>query len=209
MNPQPSKQFRWIGQPSEEELLGIPVSTRHHHRGVVRAAQAPPARRVVIAASPARRVRARDFLTVLGAGVIIWLVLGGAGAGFRSSGATPLAPEATDRTAHRVQVDRRELGSLPRMLPPSQEPGSRGQPGRRANDHGAKPGDKDKPAPPGGGGGNDPTDPPLVEATLPVVGTVTVDDPGVYPPDAPELPQVHDLPPVGDVLPETPTVPLP
>jgi hypothetical protein len=196
MNPQPSKQFRWIGQPSEEELLGIPVSTRYHHRAAVRAAQAPPARRVVIAASPARRPRARDFLTVLGGGVIVWLVLGGAGAGFQSSGATPVAPEATDPTPELVLLDRAELGTLPRTTP-SQRAENRSSSGGRSRELGSKPqskpGHKEDPAPPDGRPDN-PAEIPLVEATLPVVGTVTVEEPELPLPETPELPPVPELP---------------
>ena len=194
MNPQPSKRFRWVGQPSEEELLGIPVSTRHH-RGPVRAAQPPPTRRVVIAAPPARRGRAGDLLTVLAAVALLWLALGAAGGGFRSSGATPVAPQARDGTAHHVDVDRRELGALPRTLPRSKEPERRGQPGRRADDHGSKLGDKDKAHPPGGAGdgAETPAERPLVEATLPVVGTVTVEEPELPPLEAPEPPPVPEL----------------
>src|SRR5688500_5914414 len=96
MNPQPSKQFRWVGQPSEEELLGIPVSTmRHRERGSVRAAPAPPPRHVVLVPSRTRRLNARDVLTVLAGAAVVWLALGGAGAGFRFSESTPLAAEAT------------------------------------------------------------------------------------------------------------------
>ena len=196
MNPQPSKRFRWVGQPSEEELLGIPVSTRHH-RGPVRAAQPPPARRVVVAPPPARRRRAADFLTVLGTALVIWLVLGGAGASFQSSGATPVAPKATDPAPELVHVDRAEPGPLPRtILPPPQEEAGEPRPGRRAESPGPKSGRQDDPVPsPGGAGGGaeTPAERPSVEATLPVVGTVTVEEPELPPLEAPEPPPVPEL----------------
>jgi len=206
MNPQPSKQFRWIGQPSEEELLGIPVSPRHRHRAVARAAQAPPARRVVIAALPARRLGARDFLTVLGTVMIIWLVLGGAGAGFQSSGATPVAPRATDPAPELVHLDRAELGTLLRTVPSPQDAEIPSRPGSRARD-GSKADQKDDPSPPvgsggsgGGGAGVDkPAKTPLVEATLPVVGTVTVEEPELPLLEAPELPPLPELPDLPDL----------
>jgi hypothetical protein len=205
MNPQPSKQFRWIGQPSEEELLGIPVSPRHRRRAVERAAQAPPARRVVIAALPARRLGARDFLTVLGTVMIIWLVLGGAGAGFQSSGATPVAPRATDPAPELIHLDRAELGTLPRAAPSPQDAEIPSRPGGRARDRGFNADQKDDPGPPVGSGGSGSggvdklAETPLVEATLPVVGTVTVEEPELPLLEAPELPPLPELPALPDL----------
>jgi hypothetical protein len=212
MNQQPSKQLRWVGQPSEEELLGIPVSaTRRRPQVTVRTAQAPPVREVVTAPSPVRGMQARELLTVLAVAGLVWLMLGGAGAGSRFWGMAPVAPEASAQGSGQVVVDRRELGSLPRAVPSSsQDRGDRTFPSGTAEGRGSTPGGKDEPRPPGGGSGgggsgsDKPSDPPLVQATLPVVGTVTLDEPETL-----ALPEVPELPSPSDVVPETPTVPLP
>jgi hypothetical protein len=208
-SPQPSKQFRWIGQPSEEELLGIPVVSKpHQERTAVRAAPLPATRRAALAPSPARRFRVRDVATVLGLVVVMWLVLGGAGAGFRFPGSEAAPLEAHDPDPGFVVLDRNELASLPRAVPsaPGRERGGDG--GSKADDRGSKPGGDDSNPPGGGGGGGgggDPADPPLVQATLPIVGTVTVEDPGLDEALSP-LPEV---PETDDVLPGTSTLPLP
>jgi hypothetical protein len=212
MNQQPSKQLRWVGQPSEEELLGIPVSaTRRRTQVTVRTAQAPPVHEVATAPSPVRGIQARELLTVLAGAGLVWLMLGGAGSGSRFWGTAPVAPEASAQGPGQVVVDRRELGSLPRATPsPSQDRGDRISPSGTAEGRGSTPGGKDEPSPPGGGSGgggsgsDKPSDPPLVQATLPVVGTVTVDEP-----ETPALPEVPALPSPSDVVPETLTVPLP
>jgi hypothetical protein len=107
-------------------------------------------------------------------------------------------------------VDRQKLGSLPRAVPSSsQDDGARISQSGTVEDRGPKSESQNEPSPPGGGGGeggasDNPSDPPLVEATLPVVGTVTVDEP-----ELPTAPEVPELPVSGDGVPETPTVPLP
>jgi hypothetical protein len=200
MTPQPSKQLRWVGQPSEEELLGIPVSLLPRRSQVpVRAAQPPPARRVDAPPSLVPRRQPREPLAVLALAGVAAVMLGGIGAGSRFSGASPVALGASAEVPGQVVVDRQELGSLPRAVPSSsQDDGDRTSQSGTVEDRGPKPESKNEPSPPGGGGGggggsDNPSDPPLVQATLPVVGTVTVNEP--------ELPT--------DVVPETPTVPLP
>jgi hypothetical protein len=215
---QPSKQFRWVGQPSEEELLGIPVATTRQRKCIaVSAAPKPPARQVVIAPSPTRRLHARDVLTVLAVGAVVWLVLGGAGAGFRFPGSAPAVAEATDRDTGSVVLDREELGSLPRTLP-TQTVGASTSEDQKPEDRGSNSGGKNDPAPPGGGdgggggsgggGGDNPTTSPLAQVTLPGVGTVTVEEPDLPRPDTSQIP-VPELPVAEDVLPETSTVTLP
>jgi hypothetical protein len=210
MRAQPSNQLRWVGQLSEEELLGIPASVLPRRTKVaVRSTQAPPARRVVTMVSPVRRLHAREPLAIVSVAGLVMLMLGGVGAGSRFWGSAPLAPEANAQGLGQVVVDRRELGSLPRAVPSSSHRGDRPSQNGTAEDRGSKPGSKDEPSAPGkegagGGGGDNPSDPPLVQATLPVVGTVTVDEP-----DTPAFPEVPELPLPGDVVPETPTVPLP
>jgi hypothetical protein len=200
MTPQPSKQLRWVGQPSEEELLGIPVSRLPRRSQVpVRAAQPPPARRVAAPPSPVRRQQAGEPLAALALAGVVALMLGGVGAGSRFSGASPVALDASSEVPGQVVIDRQELSSLSRAVPSSSQDHEDGTSQSRAvKDRGSKPGSTNEPSPPGGGGGggggsDNPSDPPLVQATLPVVGTVTVNEP--------ELPT--------DVVPETPTVPLP
>jgi hypothetical protein len=210
MNPQSSKQLRWLGQLSEEELLGIPVSRQRRTQVAVSVAQAPPVRDVAIPPSPVRRLQIRNALTVLGVAGLVWLMLGGVGAGSPFGGSAPVAPEAYAFGPGQVVDDRRELASLPRPVPlSSQDRGERTSASGTAEDRGSMPGGKDEPSPPGGGGGgggggDTPTDPPLVQATLPVVGTVTVEEPELT-----ALPEVPELPLLGDIELDTSTVPLP
>ena len=208
MTPQPPKQVRWVGQLSEEELLGIPVSLLPRRSQVpVRAAQPPPARRVAAPPSPVRRRQVREPLAVLALAGLVALMLGGVGAGSRFSGASPVS---LDASAGQVVIDRQELGSLPRAVPSSSHDHEAGTSrSGTVEDRGSKPERKKEPSPPGGGGGggggsDEPSNPPLVQVTLPVVGTVTVDEP-----ELPTVPEIPELPASGDVVPETATVPLP
>jgi hypothetical protein len=199
--PQPSKQFRWVGTLSEEELLGIPASFRHAEVDAIpiQNAQPPPRRPLHPAPGRARRPHRRDVVAVLAVGAAVWLAIGGVGSGLRSSGATPYAPKSVGSTTSSVVAERDEIASLPRFFPARDEDmGTRG-PGQTQHPASETKGGKHDPSPPpGGDGGGDPTEPPLVEVTVPGVGDVVVEQP-----DPPALPDLED------VLPATPTVELP
>lgn len=216
MHDQPSKHFRWVGQPSEEELLGITVSMPRHRAPVsARAGQEPPPRPAVTAPSPPRRLRGRDILAVAAAAGVVALILGGAGGGFRFPSSGSAAPEASKELPGRIAVDHDDLGSLPRSAStPQQDRGGRTAE-EQPRERGSNPREQDDPTPPGGGGagggggggGGEPADPPLLEANAPLVGTVTVDEPDL--PAADSLPPAPEVPQADEVLPETPTVSLP
>jgi hypothetical protein len=102
MRAQPSNQLRWVGQLSEEELLGIPASVLPRRTKVaVRSTQAPPARRVVTMVSPVRRLHAREPLAIVSVAGLVMLMLGGVGAGSRFWGSAPLAPRRTPKGSAR------------------------------------------------------------------------------------------------------------
>jgi hypothetical protein len=214
-SPQPSKQFRWVGRPSEEELLGTLESATPH--AAVRFLPTPPPSPKTAEPAPAdeqqpRRSRARDLLMVAGLGTAAWLAWHGAGIGLPFLGSEPArAAEAADPAPGRVTVDRRELVSLERAAAPQEARPERAKPtgGSTRGDgssggNGSSGGGQDpKPTPPPGGG----DDPPLLQATVPGVGTVTVEQPDAPLPEA--APTVPDLPDVGALLPDTSTLALP
>lgn len=220
-----SKRFRWLGQPSEEELLGLPP-TRHrrrapHHGGVSflpRPAPVPEPTPPLapLEASTHRAFRGRDILTLAAVAAAVWFAVNGAGNGlpFRGSGVDP-APRASETASARIAVDRSELASLPR---PAQAAGHRSGPASQSTG-GATKGQTPKQDPKpsddgdagggggGGGGGGDTTEPPLLEATVPGVGSVRVENPDLPLPE--DTPSTSDLPDTGDVLSDLSTVSLP
>jgi hypothetical protein len=217
-----SKRFRWLGQPSEEELLGLPPASHRqrasHHGGVSFLPQPAPVREPAqpsapLEASTDRGFRGRDVLTLAAVAAAVWFAVSGAGNGlpFRGSGVDP-APKASETTSARIAGDRRELASLPRPAeavgdrtgPASQSAGgdAKGQPAKQDT----KPSD-DGDGGGGGGGGGDTTEPPLLEVTVPGVGSVTLENPDLPLPE--DAPSTTDLPDTGDVLSDLPTVPLP
>jgi hypothetical protein len=217
-----SKRFRWLGQPSEEELLGLPPAShrqRASHHGGVSFMPAPVPEPTPLSAphqaSTHRGFRGRDVLTLAAVAAAVWFAVSGAGNGlpFRGSGVDP-APKASETTSARIAGDRRELASLPRPAeavgdrtgPSSQSTGgdAKGQPAKED----PKPSDDgDGGGSGGGGGGGDATEPPLLEVTVPGVGSVTLETPDLpLPKDAPTT---SDLPDTGEVLSDLPTVPLP
>ena len=199
------KRFRWVGQVSEEELLGLPASGLHRTNGSHAAASRPAPVRASEAARPERRgPRARDVAAVAVVGGAVWLALHLAEGRLPSYGQNEVVPTASRADAGVVVVDgdRRELASLPRERPekptarPTASPAETG--GKTGGGHskgdgssGTKDGDDPAPPPPP----TETEDPPLIEANVPGVGTVTVEEP--------------DLPAVEDVLAGTPTLPLP
>ena len=205
-SPQPSKQFRWVGTLSEEELLGIPPSVRRSEVDAIplRSQEPPPRRPPRPVAEPKRGLHGRDAFAALTVGAAVWLAVGGAGSGLPFSRYAPDTPEAIESTALGVVVERDPIASLPRSLPANDvqtqmggRGGTQGSDTKGGKDDDARPSQGDDDGQPGG----DPADPPLAEVSVAGVGQVTVEQPA-----APKLPDT-DLPDPEDVLP-APTVPL-
>jgi hypothetical protein len=195
---QDSKELRWTGRPSEEELLGslerpvrpTPVSfepTALPDWGVTEASAPEPA-----ATTTGWRLQPRDLVALAAVAAAVWLAIRGSESlPFHSASSTaPASASEVFRTT--LSPDRRDTAA-PRSTSPADK-----TPGTKQGGGG------------GGGGGHEtqpPADgnaePPLVEATIPGVGTVKVDQPEV--PEASGL-GLPDLPDTGDVLRKTPTV---
>ena len=206
-----SRRFRWVGRPSEEELLGLPGYTPRHAR-VTFLPQPAPQLRPLDESTPrgetARRVHARDVIAIVAVGVAAWFAFDQAGIGFPFRQGSPVGPrKVADIGATQVAFDRGELASLPRQpdsgpestsTPRNGDPkGGSGSGSNSGPESGSK--DETKNSPPG-----ETKKPPLVEATVPVVGTVTVEGPDIpLPGGTPTLPDVDGT------LPPTPTLPLP
>jgi len=211
---QESKQVRWMGRPSEEQLLG-PL---HRPLREVNVSFEPPQPPEWALSEPPvpegagtdiRRWRfgPRDLVALAAVSAVIWLaVRGGEGLPFRSS--EPAPPAATEGEIVRTTLapDRSDLkrtGTRPR----ADTPGTKKGDGNKDQNGSTRPGGKHG-NPPTGGDGDGKTK-PLLEATVPGVGTVTVDQPelpAVPDVDAPTLPA---LPDTDDLLPATQTVSLP
>jgi hypothetical protein len=213
-----STRFRWLGKPSEEELLGLPPTRRRqsaqHHGGVSflprpLPAPEPPTPSAPLEASTDRGFRGRDVLTIAAVAAAVWFAVNGAGNGlpFRGSGADP-APRASEAVSARIAVDSNELASLAR---PVEAVGDRSGPASQStggDTKGQTPRQDPKPSDDGdGGGGGGTTEPPLLEANVPGVGSVTLENPDLPLPE--NTPSTSGLPETGDVLSDLPTVPLP
>ena len=207
-----SRAFRWVGHLSEEELLGSSPATVRHARVVSLQPQplptpspiSPPPSVDPLAKEPRWRFQARDLIAVGVVTAAVWFALQGSeGLPFRSSEAV-VPPSATEFVTTNVALDRQELRSLPRGT--NAPNASRGSGSGVDEDAGGR----------GGSGSNDkpPLDdtskPPLLQVTVPGVGTVTVDQPDL-PVETPNVPltQTLTLPDAGDLLPQTTTVSLP
>jgi hypothetical protein len=197
MQSQQSKQFRWVGTLSEEELLGIPASVRHAEVDAIpiRTAQPPPRRPIHPVPPRARRPHRRDAVAVLGVGAAVWLAVGGIGNGLRFNGSAPEVPESVGSTTSNMVVERDDVASLPRFAPASKRE-MPGVGGREQATNGK--GGKHDSAPPRADEGGEPAEPPLAEVTVSGIGTVTVERPA-----APELPETEEVPPA------TPAIPMP
>jgi hypothetical protein len=206
-----SKAFRWVGHLSEEELLGSSPATVHHPRVVSLQPQplptpspiSPPPSVDPLAKGPRWRFQARDLIAVGAVTAAVWFALQGSeGLPFRSSEAV-VPPSATEFVTTNVALDRQELRSLPRGTNAANA--SRGRGSSVDEDRGGS-GSNGKPKPPT----DDTSKPPLLQVTVPGVGTVTVDQPDL-PVETPNVPltQTLTLPDAGDLLPQTKTVSLP
>jgi hypothetical protein len=214
-----SKSFRWVGHLSEEELLGGPPASLSPMRSVSFQPQrlSAPARSPLsalqsadpLAVPPRWRFEVRDLIALAAVAAAVWFALRGSdGLPFRSS--EPVEPaSATEFVTASVGLDRQELSSLPRGTNAANaSPGSAsGHKGSTQGGGGSGSNDKPKPPP------DETSTPPPLQATVPGVGTVTVNQPDV--PDLPvetpsvPLPDLPSLPGTGGVLPQTPTVSVP
>jgi hypothetical protein len=215
---QDSKELRWTGRPSEEQLL-------HSLESPLRPATVtfePPASRdwaltetatpEPSPATPGWRLQPRDLLALAAVAAAVWLAIRGSeGLPFHSN--APAAPaSASEVFRATLSPDRGgSLASADSTTIREKSPGAKAGGGGGGHDHQKGEGDGGSR---GSGGAHttkppaDDTEPPLLEATVPGVGTVTVD------PDLPDtsgvqLPDVQlpDLPDTSDI--ETPTVSLP
>jgi len=208
-----SNAFRWLGHLSEEELLGGPPSTGSPARALsfqpqplpapVSSPTSPPPSADPPATEPRWRFQSRDLIAVGAIMAAVWFALQGPeGLPFRSSEAVEPAT-ATELVTTNVALDRQELTSLPRgtdAASASRGNGSEDQGGRGGS------GSSDKPKPPP----DDTSTPPLLQVTVPGVGTVTLDQQDL-PLETPSVPltETLTLPDAGDLLPQTRTVTLP
>jgi hypothetical protein len=209
-----------MGRPSEEQLLGLHRPLREVN---VSFEPPPPPRwgldETLVAdgnGTAARRWRIgpRDLIALAAVAALVWLaVRDGDGLPFRSSDPaapaaatselkTTLAPDRVDRKRTSPSTDATGVSG----------PGSKSAGGQKDKNGSSGPGEtndgKDGDPPSGGSGGDEKTK-PLVEATIPGVGTVTVDQPELPALPRVDAPTLSPLPDAGDILPETPTVQLP
>jgi hypothetical protein len=199
-----SKHFHWTGRPSEEQLLG-PISPTSAKPIVT--FQPPPVHDWAVSAvpvpdtlaNPRRRFGGRDLVALAAVAAAVWFAVSGSeGLPFHSSSADPAnAAELVGA----VSFDRGELGSLPRTAAAQgRTASSTGELGVKGQGGQGGTGSKHDPKPPSSGDGSD----PLLQANLPVVGPVTVDQPDV------ELPSGTPTVPQGTLtLPDTSSLTLP
>jgi hypothetical protein len=204
-----------MGRPSEEQLLG-PLHRPLREVNVSFEPAAPPewglneppaAEATGMAAG---RLGPRDLLALAAVAAVVWLaVRSGEDLPFGSS--EPAAPAAAGNIVRTTLAPDR--ADWKRTSPRTDAigakgPGSKSDGGQKDKNGSSGPRGKDDDPPTGGGGGDEKTK-PLVEATIPGVGTVTV-----YEPELPTVPDVDDptlpaVPDADEIVPETPTVPLP
>ena len=211
-----SKSFRWVGHLSEEELLGGPPATVSRPRALsfqpqplpepASAPTSPPPSDDPVATRSHWRFQARDLIAVGAVLAAVWFALQGSeGLPFHSSEAVEPAT-ATELVTTNAALDRQELRSLPRGT--NAADASRGNGSRVKDDQGGSggSGSNDKPKPPA----DETKTPPLLEVTVPGVGSVTLDQPDL-PVETPDVPltETLTLPDTGDLLPLTTTVSLP
>jgi hypothetical protein len=171
---------------------------------------APPAREATVdpfESAPRWRFQGRDLLALAAIAAAVWFAIRGASLPFHSSGAlTPV--EASDQLAASIRLDRHELDTVRNLAAaaPSTDRASGGSTGATrgssspsGSSNGGS-GTKGHPKPPTGGR----SDAPLVQATVPGVGSVTVEDPDLL--GVVEVPSVPDT---GQLTQGTGTLPLP
>ena len=212
-----AKELRWTATPSEEQLLGSPLLVTTSPPAVsfepppphdwavadeVRSPSEPPA------GTPRWQPQARDLIALAAVAATVWFAVRGAnGVPFRSVEA--VTPTTANAAGTHVLADRQELSSLPREAKATAGGSTAGGPAAGhdrggKNDSGSRGGNRDHDPPATGGGRND----PLVQATVPGVGSVTVEKPTVPETGVP-IPDLPDLPDAEIAVPGTVTVTLP
>jgi hypothetical protein len=191
---QESKHLRWTSRPSEEQLLG-PAGPALSAKPTV-SFQPPPVHDWALSSvavpdtlngRPHRRFGGRDLIALAAVAAAVWFAVSGSeGLPFRSS-STAEPTNANELVGTTVSFDRGELGSLPRKAAAqgtaANSSGNIGVAGAASQ---GSTGSKRHPKPPSSGNKSD----PLLQADLPVVGTVTVDKPNVdLPGGTPTVPQ--------------------
>jgi hypothetical protein len=211
-----SRAFCWVGHLSEEELLGGPPATVSRPRALsfqplplpapAFAPTSPPPSDDMLATRPHWRFQARDLIAVGAVLAAVWFALQGSeGLPFHSSEAVEPA-NAAELVTTNAALERQELMSLPRGTNAAEA--TRGNGSRVKDDRGGSggSGSNDKPKPPP----DESSAPPLLQVTVPGVGSVTLDQPDL-PVETPDVPlsETLTLPDTGDLLPLTATVSLP
>ena len=206
-----------MGRPSEEQLLGLHSPLRETN---VSFEPPPPpewgsneTRATEWTGTPARgwRLGPRDLVALAAVTLAVGLaVRSGDGLPFRSS--EPAAPAPAGNVVRTMLAP--DLADLTRTSPqadPTTQSTAKsgGHNGKGKDDGGSSgPSGGNDDDPPAGGGGKD--DQPLVEASIPGVGTVTVDEPELPSvPDEVDAPTLPKVPDTGALLSGTTTVSLP
>jgi hypothetical protein len=159
------------------------------------------ATREAAATTPGRRLQPRDLVALAAVAAAVWFaVRGSEGLPFHSTApAAPASASEVFRTT--LSPDRNDaLGPADSSMNHDKSPGAKAG-GSGGNDHqkgdwgsrDSSGGDTTKPP-------SDDTEAPLLEATVPGVGSVTVEEPEL--PDTSGVP-LPDQPDAGDILPET------
>ncbi len=209
-----SKELRWTGRPSEEQLLGSlerpvrpttvsfepPVSCDWAAAEAATAAQEPTP------TTPGWRLQPRDALALAAVAAAVWLaVRGSESLPFHFT--SPAAPaSATEVFRTTLSPDRADALGPPRSTTIDDRSAGAKKDGKGDNHQNGDRGSRDS------GGGQttkppaDESEAPLLEATVPGVGTVTVENPDL--PDTSGV-GVPDLPDTDDVLAQVPTVSVP
>jgi hypothetical protein len=210
-----AKQVRWIARPSEEQLLGPPARPPREVR-ISFEPPPPPDWDLGETAAAAEdgvaargwRLGPRDLVALAAVSAVVWLAAyGSEGLPFHSSeAAAPAAAGEIVRTT--LAPDRLEVKRTPNAPAANAPDATKDGGGKKDQSGSSGSGGRDDDHSGGGGGGSETTK-PLLEATIPGVGTVTVDQPelpqlaGV---EAPPLPRLLET---DDVLPAALTVSLP
>ena len=198
-------RFRWVGRPSEEELLGLRAIGRRRASGFPPASPRPAPRpsTAVSEEVPRDAIRARSLVGVAVVAAAIGLAFGVAQRGLGSESPGPDAPTtAAAVVADSIALDRGQLTSIARERPTTarhERPAGaarvtadRDKPSEQPSADDGSTGSKDyaptSPPPPP----TETSEPPLLEANVPGIGRVTVEQP--------------DLPDTDDVLSATETL---
>jgi hypothetical protein len=209
-----TRELQWTGTPSEEQLLGSPLLASSPP--AVSFEPAPPHDWAAAddvgpphdppTAPPRWRPQPRDLIALSAVAAAVWFAVRGAdGVSFRSGEAG--TPTTADGVTARVAADRQELSSLPREARTTTANGTttgQSQDGKHNPGSPGSGGDKGDDPPTTGGDSKD----PLVQATVPGVGSVTVEQPDVPDTGLP-LPDLPDVPETEATVPGTATVNLP